>query len=266
MGVCVKVLASGSRGNCALISSSCTRVLVDAGISCRETFKRLKAVGEDPHQLSGIVITHEHSDHIAGLAVLARKLGIPIFMTGATHYAWVRAQRDETGELPVLPNLEPFTSGHSFHIGDIAVTPFTIPHDAVDPVGFTFRAEGVKVAFATDLGYLPPNVCDQLRGCDVLVLESNHDLEMLRVGPYPWSVKQRVGSPTGHLSNEKLAKFLGDDYDGGASYIVLAHLSEQNNHPEVARGAAERALGTRRTLLRNQVMLAAPSGAVPIQL
>lgn len=266
MGVSLTVLASGSRGNSALVCSSRTRVLVDVGISCRETFKRLKSVGEDPHQLSAIVITHEHADHVAGLAVTARKLKIPIFMTGATHHAWARSERDGTGELPKLEQLEVFSSGHSFQIGDIAVTPFTIPHDAVDPVGFTFRAEGAKLAVATDLGYLPPNVCDHLRGCDVLVMESNHDLEMLRVGPYPWSVKQRVMSRVGHLSNHALADFFRDDYDGGASYIVLAHLSEQNNHPELARGAAVAALGARQTLLRNRVLLAAQSEAVQVQL
>src|SRR5437867_1749095 len=156
MGVSVAVLASGSRGNTALVCSSRTRVLVDAGISCRETFKRLKAVGEDPHQLSAIVITHEHSDHVDGLAVLARKLNIPIFMTGPTHQVWARAERDATGKPPAVGRLEIFSPGHRFQIGDMEVTPFTIPHDAADPVGFTFRAEGCKLAVATDLGYLPP--------------------------------------------------------------------------------------------------------------
>jgi phosphoribosyl 1,2-cyclic phosphodiesterase len=266
MGISLTMLASGSRGNCALVSSSRTRVLVDAGISCRETFKRLKAIGEDPNLLTAIVITHEHADHSTGLAVLARKLNIPIFMTGATHQAWARAERDSSGEPPPVCRLELFNSGHSFQIGDIGVTPFTIPHDAADPVGFAFRAEGTKLAFATDLGYLPPNVCDHLRGCDVLVMESNHDLEMLRVGPYPWSVKQRVMSRVGHLSNHALADFFSSEYDGRASYIVLAHLSEQNNHPELALGAAEKALGSRRTLLSNRVMLATQSEAVQVQL
>jgi phosphoribosyl 1,2-cyclic phosphodiesterase len=262
MGVSVSVLASGSRGNCAIVCSSSTRILVDAGISCRETFKRMKAAGDDPHTLSAILITHEHADHIYGLRTLAKKLAIPIFMTGATHQAWARSVREETGEKLEVPQLETFSSGHSFQIGDISITPFTIPHDAADPVGFTFRAEGIKVGIATDLGYLPPNVCDQLRGCDLLVIESNHDLEMLRGGPYPWSVKQRVMSRVGHLSNEALADFFSDDYDGGATYVVLAHLSEQNNHPEIARRAAEKALGTRQTLLQNRVMLATQSEAM----
>jgi phosphoribosyl 1,2-cyclic phosphodiesterase len=259
MGVSVSVLASGSRGNSTMVSSARTKILVDAGISCRETVKRMRAAGDDPRTLSAIVITHEHSDHVYGLAVLARKFQVPVFMTGATHQAWAKAQRDDAGELPQLPRLEVFCAGLKFHVGDIEITPFTIPHDAVDPVGLTFRSDGIKVGIATDLGYTPPNVCHELRGCDVLVIESNHDLEMLRVGPYPWSVKQRVGSPTGHLSNEKLAKFLCTEYDGGASYLVLAHLSELNNHPEIARSTAEKALGPRQTLLQNRVMLARQS-------
>jgi len=267
MGVSVSVLASGSRGNSAIVQSSSTRILVDAGISCREIFKRMKAAGDDPHSLSAILISHEHSDHVSGLLVLARKLRIPIFMTGATHQAWSRAVRDATGERPDTDTIEFFSSGHKFQIGDIAITPFTIPHDAADPVGFTFRAEGVKIAIATDLGYMPASVCDQLRSCDVMMVESNHDLEMLRVGPYPWSVKQRVMSRVGHLSNDALANFFATDYDGSASYVVLAHLSEQNNHPELARKAAERALGARRTLLHNRVMLASQSEATePIRL
>jgi phosphoribosyl 1,2-cyclic phosphodiesterase len=267
MGVCVSVLASGSRGNCAIIASSSTRILLDAGISCRETFKRMKALGEEPAQISAILITHEHSDHVNGLLTLAKKLRVPVFMTSGTHQAWKRALRDERGEAPQMAALEVFSSGKNFQIGDIAVTPFTIPHDAADPVGFTFRVEGVKVAFATDLGYVPPNVNDHLHGCDVLVMEANHDLEMLRGGPYPWSVKQRVMSRVGHLSNKALAEFFAGDYDGGAAYVVLAHLSEQNNHPELARRAAEEALGSRRTLLHNRVMLASQTDALqPIRL
>jgi phosphoribosyl 1,2-cyclic phosphodiesterase len=259
MGVSVSVLASGSRGNSAIVESSSTRILVDAGISCRETFKRMKAVGDDARSLSAILITHEHADHVYGLLVLARKLNIPVFITGATHQAWARGVKDATGELPDTQKIEFFSSGRSFRIGDIDIQPFTIPHDAADPVGFTFRAEGVKIGFATDLGYMPPSVCDHLRACDVLVLESNHDLEMLRDGPYPWSVKQRVMSRVGHLSNEKLAEFFARDYDGNAAFIVLAHLSEQNNHPEIALRAAEGALAPRQTLLHNRVLLAKQS-------
>ena len=256
MGVSVAVLASGSRGNSAVVCSSKSHILVDAGLSCREISKRMKSLGLDPHGLAAILITHEHADHIAGLRVLAKKYNVPVFMTAATHRVWSKTLRDENGEAPGLAKLEVFESGHRFQVGDIEITPFTIPHDAADPVGFTFRMEGIKVAVATDLGYLPVSVIDHLRGCEVLIIESNHDLEMLRGGPYPWSVKQRVMSRVGHLSNEALADFFSRDYDGGAAYVVLAHLSEQNNHPEVARRAAEHALGTRRTLLHNRVLLA----------
>jgi phosphoribosyl 1,2-cyclic phosphodiesterase len=267
MGVSVSILASGSRGNSALVASTCTKILVDAGISCRETFKRMKTLGEDPQSLSAILITHEHSDHIYGLATLAKKLRIPIFMTGATHQAWARAIRDEKGERPQVEKLERFESGHKFHIGDIEVKPFTIPHDAADPVGFTFRADGIKIGIATDLGYIPVSVRDHLRGSDVLVMESNHDVEMLRGGPYPWSVKQRVMSRVGHLSNQALADFFSNDYDNSAAFVVLAHLSEQNNHPEIARREAEKALAARGGLFQNRVLLAAQSETLePIRL
>jgi phosphoribosyl 1,2-cyclic phosphodiesterase len=256
MGISVSVLASGSRGNSAVIQSARTRILVDAGISCREIFKRLKGLGEDPQALSAVVVTHEHADHVYGLATLAKKLKIPIFMTGATHQAWAKSVRDRGADSRNFERVEVFSAGKGFQIGEIAVAPFTIPHDAADPVGFTFRAEGCKIGFATDLGYLPASVRDHLRGCDVLIMESNHDLEQLRNGPYPWSVKQRVMSRVGHLSNDALADFFRSDYDGRAAYIVLAHLSEQNNIPEIARGAAEAALGRRQTLFKNRVMLA----------
>jgi phosphoribosyl 1,2-cyclic phosphodiesterase len=267
MGITVSMLASGSRGNCAVVASARTKILVDAGVSGRETFKRMKTLGEDAHSLSAILITHEHSDHIYGLATLAKRLRIPVFMTGATHQAWARAMRHANGERPQLEKLERFESGHRFQVGDIEVRPFTIPHDAADPVGFTFRAEGVKVGFATDLGYIPASVRDHLRGCDVLVMESNHDLEMLRGGPYPWSVKQRVMSRVGHLSNEALANFFSNDYDNSATFVVLAHLSLENNHPEIARRQAEKALSMRGGLFCNRLLLASQAEALePIRL
>jgi phosphoribosyl 1,2-cyclic phosphodiesterase len=155
-----------------------------------------------------------------------------------------------------LPSVEYFRAGEPFSIGDIALSPFTIPHDAADPVGFVLSSEGVRMGFATDLGYIPPNVKEQLRALDLLLLESNHDLEMLRDGPYPWSVKQRVLSRVGHLSNDATAEFLSTAYDGQAAYVILAHLSENNNLPELARVAAERALLGRASLLANRLYLA----------
>ena len=168
-----------------------------------------------------------------------------------------------------LPSVQYFQSGTNFSIGDISITPFTIPHDAADPCGFVFESqtESVRMAIATDLGYMPPNVKAALKRIDVLLLESNHDLEMLRDGPYPWAVKQRVLSRVGHLSNHATAEFLARDYDGTATYIVLGHLSESNNLPELARITAERALGNRLPLLGNRVLLALQSAPLdPITL
>lgn len=311
------VLASGSKGNATVIAAGSTRILVDAGMSCRELMKRMAQAGEDPEALDAILITHEHVDHVAGLSVLARRFKIPVFFTESTHRAWVRmltprttmsyakwletVQREkeeraeqaaaavsveeepavaddpleiEAGELQAggeaaapkgkadpafLPAVEYFRAGHGFSIGEIDVNPFTIPHDAADPCGFVFhaRSESIRMAIATDLGYVPSNVKMALKGVDVLLLESNHDLEMLKDGPYPWSVKQRVLSRVGHLSNAACAEFLLRDYDGGAHTIVLGHLSAHNNLPELAKLAAEQAIGERMSLLGNRVVLAA---------
>jgi phosphoribosyl 1,2-cyclic phosphodiesterase len=372
------VLASGSRGNCTVVSAGRTSVLVDAGVSCREILKRMQLAGEDPAKLNAILITHEHQDHVQGLSVLARRLGIPVYFTAATHRAWMRwmvpqkrmtyadwlasrkaemAARAEAAELAqrsgnaaqnasasaadmhesagaanplyreaglaecaaeqeefarqiaageaaqttvqpqlgdleaavgeqrlqatktaslsdrasgvkpgpaaapsadpcALPGVEFFEAGKTFSLGDLRITPFTIPHDAVDPVGFVLEGEGMRLGLATDLGYMPANVAQQLRRCDVLMLESNHDLDMLRDGPYPWSVKQRVLSRVGHLSNTAAADFLEKSYDGQAAYVVLAHLSSSNNLPELARVAAEWALRERMQLLANRVLVA----------
>jgi phosphoribosyl 1,2-cyclic phosphodiesterase len=311
------VLASGSKGNCAVVSGGRTRILVDAGLSCRELLRRMSVANEDPQTLDAIVITHEHQDHVNGVAVAARKLGIPVYFTEGTHRAWMRwltprkkltyaqwleecrkqaaarqaeADADEESEpdetaadgpamdvaqepqstLPEgpsnspsrkddptwLPAVEYFEAGRPFQIGDISLSPFTIPHDAADPVGFVLSAEGVRMGFATDLGYIPPNVKAQLQGVDLLLLESNHDLEMLRDGPYPWSVKQRVLSRVGHLSNDAAAEFLSSDYDGQAAYVILAHLSESNNVPELAKVVADRALSGWPSLLTNRLLLA----------
>lgn len=257
MAVSLTVLASGSGGNCSVVSSSGTRLLIDAGLSCKAISQRLAKRGFEPACLDAILITHEHADHVTGLYVLAKKYSLPVYMTEATHRAWTRQYKNSNGERVKAEKVEHFQSGHRFHVGDIEITPFTIPHDAVDPVGFTFKTEGVKLGFVTDLGYIPSNVKAHLRECDGLIMESNHDIEMLRGGPYPWAVKQRVMSRVGHLSNAALAEFLSSDYDGGAAFLVLAHLSEANNHPEIARTCAQNALGERLSLWQNRLVLAA---------
>ena len=238
--VSVTVLASSSSGNCTLICSGRTRLLVDAGLSRKETFERIKALGVEPASLTAILITHEHSDHIAGLPVLAKKrngVQLPIYISQLTAPAvpWGDCE----------PILETFQAGASFTIGDIDVTSFTIPHDAADPVGYSFRTEGIKISIATDLGYLPDSVRVHLRGSDLLMLESNHDLEMLKVGPYPWAIKQRVMSRVGHLSNLVMSDYLMQDLDSCTANVVLGHLSEQNNHPEIVRMIASQTLEER---------------------
>lgn len=302
------VLASGSKGNSTVVSGGGTRILIDAGLSCRELFRRMTEAGEDPQTLDAIVITHEHADHVAGLSVTARKLGIPVYFTEATHRAWakwisprrtmtysqwmekLRAERaaaeaevesdgavavaeadendaDESENEPQnaekpkkdparLPQLEVFAAGEAFAIGAIRLNPFTTSHDAADPVGFVLETEGVRLGYATDLGYVAPNVREQLRNLDLLLLEANHDLEMLRDGPYPWSVKQRVLSRVGHLSNDATAEFLAEQYDGHARHLILAHLSESNNLPDLARIAAGRALAAQGCAERCQILIA----------
>lgn len=207
---------------------------MDAGLSCKQIRERLAAEGEDASRLNAIIISHEHSDHVAGLPVLAKRLNIPVYMT--------RIAAPGVSFNGYEPKLETFQAGSRLLIGDIEVDTFTIPHDAIDPVGFCFRAEGIKVGLVTDLGYMPENVKHQLRGTHLLILESNHDIDMLKVGPYPWSVKQRVMGRKGHLSNEVAAEFLRDDMDSTTDTVVLAHLSENNNHPALAEIAARQAL------------------------
>jgi phosphoribosyl 1,2-cyclic phosphodiesterase len=232
------VLASGSSGNCALVATEKTRVLVDAGLSFKELSKRLASIGEQPGCIDAVVITHEHSDHISGLARFARRVpSAPVFMTRLTAPAV-----DWDGAAPAI---EPFQAGASFAVGDIEIDSFTIPHDAIDPVGFCFRAQGVKIGLVTDLGYMPDSIKFHLRGSQVLLLESNHDLDMLKVGPYPWAVKQRVMSRNGHLSNEVMGDYVSHEFDSSATALILGHLSEHNNHPEIVRMVAQQALDRR---------------------
>jgi len=234
MSVRVCVLGSGSKGNCTLLATEKTRLLIDAGLSCRETYARLAAIGEPVDGLDAVVVSHEHTDHIYGLRVLALDGKLPIYISPPT--------RDAVSWDTRIQSFEHFTASEKFSIGDIEVTPFPIPHDAVDPVAFTFDTQGIRISLVTDLGYIPEVVKQRVKGCHCLIFESNHDLDMLKVGPYPWYVKQRVMSRHGHLSNNATAAFLAEDFDGRAQVLVLAHLSETNNHPEIARLSAEQAL------------------------
>jgi phosphoribosyl 1,2-cyclic phosphodiesterase len=228
-----------------LLETDHTRLLVDAGLGKKETLRRLAAVGRDVDRLDGIVISHEHSDHIGSLAQVLGQWRTTVYLNEATHTEVMRILPETSHKR--LDHVEHIRAGQRFLVGDIEVSPFSIPHDAIDPLGFTFRTNGTKVAIVTDLGYLPELVKVHLRDSDCLMLESNHDLEMLKVGPYPWHIKQRVMSRTGHLSNHTVSEFLADAeaFDAHARYVVLAHLSENNNNPDVARISAQEALGRR---------------------
>jgi phosphoribosyl 1,2-cyclic phosphodiesterase len=245
IGLRVSILASGSSGNLTLLETERTRILVDAGLGKRETLARLAAVERDTGQLDAVLITHEHADHCIGLPQMLGLWKAPLYVTEPTMDALQRVLPETFGKR--LRGVESIQAGQRFAIGDIDVHAFAIPHDAVDPLGFTFRSNGFKVAICTDLGYMPELVKVHLRETDCLILESNHDPEMLKVGPYPWVVKQRVLSRTGHLSNHAVSEFLADPdgFDARARFLVLAHISQENNNPDLVRICAEEAFGRR---------------------
>jgi phosphoribosyl 1,2-cyclic phosphodiesterase len=261
----VTILGSGSSGNCTLLETDRTRLLVDAGFGKKETLRRLAAAGRAVDHLDGIVISHEHTDHIGSLAQVLGQWHATVYLNEATHTEVLRILPETSHKR--LQRIEHIRAGQRFLVGDIEVSPFAIPHDAVDPLGFTFRTNGTKVAIVTDLGYLPELVKVHLRDSDCLMLESNHDLEMLKVGPYPWHIKQRVMSRTGHLSNHTVSEFLADaeGFDAHARYVVLAHLSENNNNPDVARISAEEALGRREgaAAFAGELIIASQSSPLP---
>lgn len=247
------VLGSGSTGNAVLISSEKTRVLIDAGLSAREVVRRLALVGLDCSDLDAVVITHEHSDHVGGLRVLLRSVKCPVYVSGATEDAYYCTQNGngESGKRrDALKNRTvEIESNQHFRIGDIDFEPFSVPHDAVDNFGFVAKHAGVRIATLTDFGHFTADIRAKLAGCDSIIVESNHSRDMLRLCPlYSWALKQRILSRTGHLSNEDLAEWLTNDFDGSARDIVLAHLSQRANEPHLARLTAETALKMRAPL------------------
>ena len=255
MAMKISVLGSGSTGNAVLLVANGTRVLVDAGLSAREVARRMTLLGEDPNSLDGILITHEHGDHIGGLRVLMKDLDCPVFMSVKTREAYVSERRNVSSEEPrrradaLRDRMVEIDSGQDFRIGEIDFHPFTVPHDAVDNFGFTATHNGVKVATVMDFGHITTLITEQLRGCAAIVIESNHSRDMLKtVEVYPWELKQRILSRLGHLSNEDVAEWLLDGFDGQAHHIVLAHLSQRANNPYLAKITAESALRERSPL------------------
>ena len=232
----ITTLASGSSGNCLLVRGGDTAILIDAGISCRRITTALRELNIDPMSLSAVLVTHEHTDNICGLATMVKQLPVPIYASVGTayrltHYTGLPEER-----------VIPIPAGSSFAIGSLHCTSFSTSHDAADSVGYTVEREGCKLALATDLGYVTDTVRRAVLGCQAVVLESNHDIDWLRSGPYPYPLKQRILGDRGHLCNEAGADLALQAAQAGAKTILLAHLSHENNTPQRAYDVTSRRL------------------------
>jgi phosphoribosyl 1,2-cyclic phosphodiesterase len=229
VSVRLTILGSGSSGNCAYVETEETRVLIDAGFSLRQIRQRLASIGRAPENLTGILVTHEHSDHVQSLPALCGKLGIPLYANRPTHEAVEYLYKAR-----LLCRL--FTTGTSFEVGDITVDTFSIPHDAQEPVGFLLRTSAGNIGFLTDLGHTTRLVLERIRPANALVLEANHDVKMLQDCPRrPWSLKQRILGRHGHLSNEAAANAAEEIMSGDLRHLYLGHLSRECNRPELAQ-------------------------------
>ena len=230
----IAILASGSTGNCAVASDGVTHVLLDAGISAKRIHAGLRELGLSPADLSAVLVTHAHGDHVSGLRVLARGSGIPIFATPPACEEWYR--RCPCAETRALFRLH--EAGSAFEAGSLAVRSFPTPHDAAGSVGYVLSGGGSSLALCTDLGRVTGEVRQAAAGCGTLVCEANHDLELLKNGPYPYVLKRRILGQKGHLSNEEGAELAAYAAERGTKAVVLAHLSRTNNTPKLAYGAA----------------------------
>lgn len=229
-------LGSGSEGNGLIVESGSTRVLMDCGFSVSETRARLARLGLTPKELDAVIVTHEHSDHIGGVARLAAKYELPVWCTHGTYISW----RMQTDALPWVEMIDPH---QSFSVGELEIQPFAVPHDAREPVQFVFRATERKLGVLTDAGHITPHIAASLSGVNALVLECNHDADMLANGAYPPSLKKRVGGQYGHLENRQAAALLKQMDVSGLRHLIAAHLSQKNNQPELARNALAHVLG-----------------------
>jgi phosphoribosyl 1,2-cyclic phosphodiesterase len=235
-------LGSGSRGNATLVEFGgpgglfgSTRLLLDAGLSAKELNRRLEAIGVDPAGIEAVLLSHEHDDHTRGAERFSRRFGIPVLCSPTTLEAMDRSPRH-------FAAWKPLAAGHRTEVGAVSVEPFPVPHDAADPLGFVMTGGGLRFGMVTDLGHATEQVVERLRGCQVLMIESNHDDRMLHEGPYPPHLKRRVSGRLGHLSNREAGELLRETVDGGCRAVVLAHLSEKNNTHELARRSALAAL------------------------
>lgn len=222
-------IASGSGGNCVFVQSGKSRILVDAGYSGRKIELLLKKAGIDPRSLDAIFVTHEHGDHIAGVGVLSRRFDLPVFANKKT---WL-AMEKKLGKIK-KSNICLFNNEEDFEFLDMQIRPFSIYHDAADPVAFVFKSAGSQISLMTDTGLVDDRMAQHIKGSDIYYLEANHDPDMLRSGPYPIMLKERIMSTFGHLSNVQAADLLGDLLEGRGEEVVLGHLSTENNRPELA--------------------------------
>lgn len=230
-------LFSGSSGNCSVISHGKTTVMIDAGMPGRSIVSALETVEIDPKTVNAIVVTHEHSDHIKGLGVLSRKYDIPVYANEGT---W-KAMSPLIGDVS-MHNIRTFVNGQNFYIGDLDLTPFRISHDAADPVGYVLCANGTRIVYMTDTGCVNEALRETAAGADLLFLEANHDIDMLKTGPYPYQLKRRILSDKGHLSNAAAGEFLKKLYPTGVRRVILAHLSRENNTEQIAYSSVRQAL------------------------
>ncbi|MEF9952563.1 MAG: MBL fold metallo-hydrolase [Clostridium sp.] len=222
-------LYSGSSGNCLYVGSDKTNILIDAGLSGKRIETAMKSRDINPKEINGIVITHEHSDHIKGAGILSRRYNIPIY---ANNNTW-EAMESSLGKI-AEENIKVFSNCRAFEIGDVTVNPFAVPHDAAEACGYSFIKDSKKITIATDIGYVTETIKENLRDSDLFLIESNHDVNMLKVGPYPYELKRRVLSDRGHLSNENAGKAIIEVLTSKVKNILLGHLSNTNNYPCLA--------------------------------
>lgn len=243
-------LFSGSSGNALFIRTGQTKILIDAGLSAKKIINALCSIGETSGELSAILVTHEHSDHIKGAGILSRKFKTPVY---ANKNTW-EAMEQCIGPIDVN-NRMCFETGCDFAIGDILIKAFSIPHDASDPVGFNFFAEGKKITIATDIGHINKELLAHLEESELLLIESNHDVEMLKVGPYPWHLKKRILGEKGHLSNDMAGKVVTYLAEKGTRRFMLGHLSRENNFPELAYQTVSNALTEKNIVIGKDILL-----------
>jgi len=234
------VLASGSTGNAFYIESNEQRILVDAGLSGKQMDRLFNEINIDPSRLTGILVTHEHSDHIKGLGIIARKYNLPIYANAST---W-KAMEGSIGKLTLDQKFH-FETGEVKTFGDLDIESFGVSHDAVEPMFFSFNKGDQKVALVTDLGYVSERIKKTVEGADAYIFEANHDVEMLRMGRYPWSVKRRILGDSGHVSNEDSGLALSDIISNKTKRVYLAHLSQDNNMKDLARMSVDNVLKER---------------------